>query len=333
MIKDEARVTVLGVPHRPGAAKTIVSKVTARNVPIDMIAQNIAAGNRADISFTVPRNELGHTMKAVEEAVRELGAEGYESDDEVAKISIVGLGMASQPGVAERMFRALAERGINILMITTNEIKISVLVAREFALEALRTVHSEFELGNEPENLAEVSAGTRTNGTNDVVARMELMEQLLIEEVSLDASQALVTVVAVPDIPGLAAQVFDEVAQAGVVVDMIVQNIGRQGHANISFTMPQSDLEKSLEVIRHQAELLGWSKPVSALQVAKLSVIGVGMKSHTGVASRMFAALATQGINVELISTTEVRVNVIVDAQHERQGRAALLKEFADAMV
>ena len=118
---------------------------------MDMIAQNVAADGRADISFSVPRDELPHTIRAVEEAVKELGAEGHDCDDEVSKISIVGLGMATQPGVAERMFRALAEKGINIQMITTSEIKISVLVAREHAQEALRTVHAEFNLGKEPD--------------------------------------------------------------------------------------------------------------------------------------------------------------------------------------
>ena len=118
------------------------------------------------------------------------------------------------------------------------------------------------------------------------------MEQLIIEDISLDESQARVTVNAVPDIPGLAAQVFDEVAQSGVVVDMIVQNVGREGRTNISFTMPQRDLEKSLRVIREQAEGLGCPPPDSSPRVAKLSVFGVGMKSHTSVASRLFAALA-----------------------------------------
>jgi len=345
MIKNEARVTVLGVPDRPGAAITICAKVTAKTVPMDMIAQNVAADGRTDISFSVPRDELPHTVRAIEEAVKELGAEGHDCDDEVSKISIVGLGMATQPGVAERMFRALAEKGINIEMITTSEIKISVLVAREYALEALRTVHAEFELGMEPEGVRSsafrrqaaetpAKAGT-TNATgrgNDVVARMEKMEQLIIEDISLDESQARVTIHAVPDIPGLAAQVFDEVAQAGVVVDMIVQNVGREGRTNISFTMPQSDLQKSLGVIRSQAELLGCPPPASCPRVAKLSVFGVGMKSHTSVASRLFAALARERINVDLISTTEVRVNVIVDGAYGQRARAALLGEFADAM-
>ena len=333
MIKNEARVTVLGVPDRPGAAITIFSKVAAKNIPMDMIAQNVAADGRADISFTVPRDELPHTIKAVEDAVKLLGAEGFDCDDEVSKISIVGLGMATQPGVAERMFRALAEKAINILMITTSEIKISVLVAREFAQEALRTVHEEFQLGKEPAGLIAGRPGASgRGGANDVVARMERMEQLIIEDISLDATQARVTVIGVPDTPGLAAQVFDEIAQSGIVVDMIVQNIGRQDHANISFTVPEKDLQKCLRVAAEQAELLGCPPPSSCPKVAKLSVFGVGMKSHTGVASRLFKALADEGVNVDLISTTEVRVNVVIDGRHGEKGRAALLREFADAM-
>jgi aspartate kinase len=333
MIKNEARVTVLGVPDRPGAAITIFAKVTAKAIPMDMIAQNVAAEGRTDISFSVSRDDLPQTIRAVEEAVRELGAEGHDCDDEVSKISIVGLGMATQPGVAERMFRSLAEKGINIQMITTSEIKISVLVAREFAQEALRTVHAEFALEKEPEGIAATNASVPGgNRANDVVARMEKMEQLMIEEITLDESQARVTVNAVPDTPGLAAQVFDEVAESGVVVDMIVQNVGREGRTNISFTMPQADLAKSVRVIREQAEVLGCPPPDSSPRVAKLSVCGVGMRSHTSVASRLFAALASEGINVDLISTTEVRVDVIVEGRHGEKARAALLREFADAM-
>jgi aspartate kinase len=334
MIKNEARVTVLGVPDRPGAAITVFRKVTAKNIPMDMIAQNVAAEGRADISFTVPRDELPHTLKAVEEAVKELGAEGCDCDDEVSKISIVGLGMVSQPGVAERMFRALAEKGINILMIATSEIKISVLVAREYAAEALRTVHQEFQLDQEPPAAARNGpAALAQPNHNEVVARMEKMEQLVIEEIRLDESQARVTVVGLPDIPGLAAQVFSEIAEAGVVVDMIVQNVGRQGHANISFTVPPQDLQKCLAVAAEQAELLGCPPPSSCPRVSKLSVFGVGMKSHATVAPRLFQALAAEGINVELIGTTEVRVNVVVDGRHGEKGREALLREFADAMA
>ena len=159
------------------------------------------------------------------------------------------------------------------------------------------------------------------------------MEGLIIEDVSLDESQARVTVLGLPDIPGLAAQVFDEIAEAGIVVDMIVQSVGRQGHANISFTVPQEELPKSLRVTSEQAELLGCPPPLHCPNVAKLSVFGVGMRSHASVASRLFQSLAAEGINVDLISTTEVRINVMVDGRHGEKARAALLREFANEMV
>ena len=130
LAKSESRITVLGVPDRPGAASTIFANVAAKNIAMDMIVQNIGAQGQADVSFTVVRDDLPAALKAVEAAVAELGAEGFSCDDEVSKISVVGLGMATQTGVAEKMFRALAEQGINILMITTSEIKISVLVER-----------------------------------------------------------------------------------------------------------------------------------------------------------------------------------------------------------
>ena len=335
MIKNEARVSISRVPDRPGAALAIFSKLAAKNIATDMIVQNVADDGHCDISFTVVRDDLPATLKAVEAASKELGAAGCTCDDEVSKISIVGLGMATQAGVANRMFRALAEKGINIIMITTSEIKISVLVAREYALEALRTVHGEFQLDQEPEQEPATQAGAAEadrRSATEVVARMEKMEQLIIEDISLDQSQARVTVRGLPDIPGLAAQVFDEIAEAGILVDMILQSVGRDKRANISFTVAQQDLEKILKVSREQAETLGCQPPVYCPQVAKLSIFGVGMKSHTGVASRMFQSLAAEGVNVDLISTTEVRINIMVDGRQGEPARKALLREFADAM-
>jgi aspartate kinase len=159
------------------------------------------------------------------------------------------------------------------------------------------------------------------------------MEKMVIEGIDLDESQSRVTFVGLPDTPGLAAQTFDSIAQAGVVVDMIVQSIGREHRANISVTVPQKDLDKTIEVAKKQAELLNSPAPTHCPKVAKLSVYGVGMKSNTGVASHMFNALATQGINVELISTSEVRVNVVVDRHDGKKAETAMKKEFADVMV
>jgi len=337
MVKNEARVTVLGVPDRPGAASTIFSKIAARNIALDMIVQNVAAAGLADVSFTVARDDLPATLKAVEEAARQLGAQGYNYDDNVSKISVVGLGMKSQPGVARKMFRALADHEINLLMITTSEIKISVLVDRESALEALRTVHAAFRLdvgpGERPAAGLPAPGVPAANNTADLVARMQGMEDLLIEDVILDETQARVTLSGVPDRPGMAAQLFEEIAAGGIIVDMIVQSVGREGSASLSFTVPQADLSTSLQIAAALAGRLGCPAPAGSPQVAKLSVLGVGMRSQTGAAKRLFESLAAAAINVVMISTSEVRLNVVVDGSQGPRTLEVLRKEFADVII
>ena len=156
---------------------------------------------------------------------------------------------------------------------------------------------------------------------------------LLIERISLDDSQARVTLREIPDTPGLAAQVFGEIAEAGILVDMIVQSMGRAGHANLSFTVPQTELDRSLKLASQLAEGFGSPSPTSSPRVAKLSVTGTGMRSHTSVATRMLRSLANAEINVDMISTSEVRVNVVVDGAQGEKALKALQQEFADVML
>ncbi len=337
LVKDEARITLRDVPDRPGTSLAIFSKIAARNVSVDMIVQNVGADGKADLSFTVLEDELDATLPAVAEAAEELGAAGYHDDDRVAKISVVGLGMATQAGVAQRMFRSLADADINILSISTSEIKISALVEREQALESLRTVHATFGLERAPDAVV-VHEETRSKASGtaeaiDVVtrlARLEAMEDLTIEDVTLDASQGRVTLVGVPDVPGLAASIFERVGEAGILVDMIVQSYSVEGRANLTFTVPRDDIERSLELVEAVRSEIGAGPVTSSASVAKLSVSGIGMRSHTSVAIRMFSALAAANINVEMISTSEVRVNVVVDGADGEAALAALQKEFAD---
>ena len=345
LVKSEARVTLLGVPDTPGTSLALFSKIAAKNISVDMIVQNVGADSKADISFTVLRDDLKSTLSAVKEAADELGAEGFTHDDNVSKVSVVGLGMAEQTGVAQRMFRALAEAGVNILMITTSEIKISVLVARDQGHTALRTVHRVFELDQPPAQAAVADrAATETAGRRAraarmsrakdavaVVARLQGMEDLTIDDTALDDAQARVTISDVPDTPGIAAQVFERIAAGGIFVDMIVQSFGGEGRANLSFTVPRSALSKAADVARSLAQSLGCGPVTSAPRVAKLSVSGIGMRSHTGVAIRMFRSLAEAGINVEMINTSEVRVNVVIDGDKGLAGLTCLQRAFADA--
>jgi aspartate kinase len=334
--KDEARITVEGVPDRPGMSLEIFSRVAGKNISVDMIVQNIGESGKADISFTVPQNELATALEAVNEAARVVGAEKVTSDANVAKISVVGLGMAKQTGVAQKMFRALADAGINIQMITTSEIKISVLVNRERSAEALRIVHHAFALDQQP--AAPVPPWTGHAGTSDaaaVVARLQSMnmEELTIDDVALDSSQARVTISGVPDKPGIAAKVFEDVAAAGIFVDMIVQSFPSPGGAaTLSFTVPQNQLTKSVEAAKRIAQSLGCQHVSSSPIIAKLSVSGVGLRTHVGVAIRMFRALAEAGINMEMINTSEVRVNVVVEGTAGERGVKQLQAAFADVL-
>lgn len=334
LARNEARVTVLGVPDRPGMVYAIFSKVAARNVAMDMIVQNMAADGRADVSFTVPRDELPHALRAAEEAAKELGAEGTSYEDDVAKVSIVGLGMASQPGVAQKMFAAVAEKGINIEMISTSQIKISIVVERQYGVEALRAVHQAFALHEEVAEGELPPAGKpRPILTPEILERLRGMEDLVIEDIRLDDTQSRVTLVDIPDRPGLAAKLFGQVAQAGVNVDMIVQSVGREGRASITFTVPRADLERCLRVTQEFAREVGGAPPIGSWNVAKLMVAGTGMRSHSDVARRSFKALAERGINVDMISTSEVCLNIVVDGSRGKEAYQALEAEFADVRL
>ncbi|MCE9545163.1 MAG: aspartate kinase [Planctomycetia bacterium] len=334
LTKDEARVTVFGVPDRPGSSLAIFSRIADRAVSVDMIVQNIGEEGKADITFTVPRDDLRATRHAVEEAVREIGAGGFTCDEGVSKISVVGLGMARQTGVADRMFQALADAGVNIQMISTSEIKISVLVARESALDALRAVHREFKLDVQPESPAVSTAPTqRTSNAVEVVRRLAGMEDLAIDDLTLDETQARITISHVQDKPGVAAAVFRQIAQTDVFVDMIVQGYGRGGQANLSFTVPHQQISRALMDVGKLAKSLDCGAVTSSPRVAKLSVSGIGLRSHTGVAIRMFRSLAEAGINVEMINTSEVRVNVVVAGEHGQKAMECLKQAFADVLL
>ena len=144
--RDEAKLTMLGVPDRPGVASTILGPVAEANIEVDMILQNMGADGTTDFTFTVHRNDFDMAMSILERISSDLGARAIEGDNRIAKISIVGVGMRSHAGIASRMFAALANESINIQMISTSEIKISVVVDEKYSELGVRTLHSEFQL-------------------------------------------------------------------------------------------------------------------------------------------------------------------------------------------
>jgi aspartate kinase len=144
--RDEAKITVLGVPDRPGVAYHILGPVAAANIEVDMIIQNQSVDGKTDFTFTVSRNDYAKAMDVLNACKDELGASSFTGDAKVSKISVVGVGMRSHVGVASQMFRTLAEEGINIMMISTSEIKISVLIDEKYMELAVRALHKAFEL-------------------------------------------------------------------------------------------------------------------------------------------------------------------------------------------
>lgn len=148
--RDEAKVTVAGVPDTPGVAAKILAPVGEANIEVDVIVQNVSADGTTDLTFTVHKNDMNKAVAVLENVAKEIGAREVRSDDKVAKVSIVGVGMRSHAGVASRMFTALAEDRINIQMITTSEIKISVIIDERYLELAVRSLHTAFGLDAEP---------------------------------------------------------------------------------------------------------------------------------------------------------------------------------------
>ncbi|GHD56109.1 aspartate kinase [Jeongeupia chitinilytica] len=144
--RDEARINVTGVPDKPGIAYQILGPVSDANIDVDMIIQNVGKDGTTDFSFTVPKPDLARTIKVLEGVQAHIGAAQIDGDDKICKISIVGVGMRSHVGVAATMFRTLAEEGINIQMISTSEIKISVIVDEKYLELAVRVLHKAFGL-------------------------------------------------------------------------------------------------------------------------------------------------------------------------------------------
>ncbi|OAI47011.1 aspartate kinase [Planctomycetaceae bacterium SCGC AG-212-F19] len=343
MVKDEARVLLDGVPDQPGVSHRVFSAIAEQNIVVDMIAQNVGSGGKAAIGFTVLKNELPATLAVLQPLARELAATVHHEED-LSKVSVVGTGMRTHSGVAERMFAALAADTINMKMITTGDIKISVLVNKTDGVKALRAVHQAFDL-DKPRPGAGRPAGPAPQGPfqrrpaavmeelgkDYAVTSQQLssMEDIVVSDVILDSEHGRITIVDLQDKPGNCSSVFQAVAAGSIVVDMIVQNLAAAGRAELSFSVPRGDLARAQKLVQEAVKVLDPAARVLADEnIAKVFVVGVGMRTHTGVARRMFGALAGRGINISMINTSEVCVSVVVDRQRGEEALACLQQAF-----
>ncbi len=156
----------------------------------------------------------------------------------------------------------------------------------------------------------------------------EEMEQVVVSGVTYNKNEAKVTIIKVPDKPGTASKVFGPISEANIVVDMIIQNASEDGSTDLTFTVPETDLKKALEIVKKTARDIGAKDVAVDENIAKISIVGVGMRSHAGVASKMFRVLSDEGINIMMISTSEIKISCVINSKYTELAVRVLHKAF-----
>jgi aspartate kinase len=161
-----------------------------------------------------------------------------------------------------------------------------------------------------------------------IVEEAKEMEEVLVSGVTLNKDEAKVTICDVPDRPGIAAKIFNEIANCGINVDMIVQNVSRTGHTDLSFTVAKGELHKTLKIAKRVSREIGGGNIVQDEDIARVSIVGVGMRSHPGIAAKMFEALASHKINIEMISTSEISISCVIKKKSVEEAVKVIHEKF-----
>jgi aspartate kinase len=314
---DQAVLALSHVPDRPGVAAQLFEALGAAGLNVDLIVQAThestgQQGYTNDIAFTLSASESDRAQLVCREVLAGMGAAlgdgGAQLSAEagLAKLSISGAGIMGRPGVAARLFDTLARAGINLRLIATSEVKVSVLVAGHQAAKALRAAAEAFEL---PERHLRSDPGPCQLGDPAV------------RGVALDRDQAQVAVQRLPDRPGTAAAVCRTLADAGISLDAIVQSERTHGDGgdstaglsrDMSFVLKREDLARAEQTLAPLLRQWPGARFEQGPAIARISAVGAGMPCTPGTAARMFRCLADAGINIELIATSEIRTSCVV---------------------
>jgi len=309
---DQVKIALLQIPDRPGIASQLFKTLAEQGINVDLIIQAVQETEGVnDIAFTIPQNHL--PLAEVVTRSLEIGASSVTVDSNVAKISIIGVGMIGRAGVAAQMFAALASKGINIQMISTSEIKISCVIAATDGEAAIAAVQAAFDVP-----VQEQSPITITDDDANPAVR----------GVALDRNRARIAVQKVPDHPGMAAKIFEQLSNQNISLDMIIQSQSDHGVNEIAFTVAIADLTKAETALKQVAETLGYGEVSCDGDISKISIVGSGMIHQSGIAARMFSALADAGINIEMIATSEIKVSCVVRDHHAEQALKVIHQEF-----
>lgn len=307
---NQAKVGLLHVCDRPGVAAGLFSELADQNLDVDLIVQSVHDGNSNDIAFTVSQE----SCQGAKDLVTAFGKRSPQLDPElgsspevlveqnVAKVSIVGAGMIGRPHIAAKMFQTLSDLGINLQMISTSEVSVSCTIAAADCQRGTAALCQAFEVESSPSE-----EGVSMPGVPPV------------RGVALDLDQARLAIRNVPDRPGMAAHIFQVLAKQNISVDMIIQSqrtrqVAGQITRDIAFTVATEDLGVAQRSLQDIAKTLESGEVTSDSEIAKVSIVGIGMLGQPGVAAHMFSALAAQQINIQMIATSEIKVSCVVSA-------------------
>ncbi|MEP0858370.1 aspartate kinase [Trichocoleus sp. DQ-U1] len=333
---DQAKIALLRVPDRPGVAARLFGEIAHQALDIDLIIQSIHEGNTNDIAFTVSKNVINRAeavAAAIAPALRssnnpEDGEAEVMVDRQIAKVSIAGAGMIGRPGVAAQMFATLSSAGINIQMISTSEVKVSCVIDADDCDRAIALLCQTFEVNNSPLHQNRiVESGVEQQGKISQSSALSPQHSAPpVRGVALDFNQARLAIRHIPDRPGMAAQVFGLLAEKNISVDMIIQSqrcrvVNGIGTRDIAFTVAQADAAEAKAALEKLAPSLGCGEVLVDTAIAKVSIVGSGMVGQPGVAAQMFEALSQHQINIQMITTSEIKISCVVA---ENQGVTAL---------
>lgn len=315
---SQGQVALLRVPDSPGVAGKLFGEIAGQSVDVDLIIQSIHEGNTNDIAFTVER-EVIKTAEAVASAIAPaLGKSPSDAvevmtNTEMATVAITGAGMIGRPGIAAQMFTTLAEAGVNIRMISTSEVKIGCVINEKDSDRAIQALCEAFDLSSSPVSPHAPKPSDRIKNTP-------------VRGVALDTNQTQIAIRHVPDYPGRAAKIFGQLAEEGISVDMIIQSqrsrlINQVPSRDIAFTVSKSDTEMTRETLEKLVPEIGAQDILVEEDIAKVSLVGAGMVGTPGVAAKMFNALAQEKINIQMITTSEIKISCVVA---KSQGENAL---------
>ncbi|MBP0001346.1 MAG: aspartate kinase [Cyanobacteria bacterium SID2] len=311
---DQAKVAMLRVPDRPGVAATLFGEIGRQSVDVDLIVQSIHEGNTNDIAFTVTKGSLKHAEAVAQAIVPALSPDPATCqtevlvDREIAKVSIVGAGMIGRPGVAAQMFSTLGQAGINIQMISTSEVKVSCAIDAADGDRAIAALCEVFD----------VQMSSVRERDPDAEATVDAEEKPpAVRGVALDRNQVRLAILQIPDRAGMAARIFQLLAKNTISIDTIIQSqrcrvVNNSPTRDIAFTISEADVDSGRELLEPLLKEMGCGGLVIDRNIAKVSVVGSGMIGQPGVAAKMFAALAQEKINIQTISTSEIKISCLI---------------------